>query len=99
MAINLKIISFGVVASFIFGVSAHAEYPIAGVTPDQRPEGAPEITSIDKNPDWYEGALRGVSKPYPNSLKFLENQGNWYTPFTRPGMPGPYDIRGLHSGG
>ncbi|OYX43944.1 MAG: hypothetical protein B7Z02_07110 [Rhodobacterales bacterium 32-67-9] len=26
-------------------------------------------------------------------LKFLEDQGAWYTPFTRPGMTGPYKIR------
>ncbi|PLX36654.1 MAG: hypothetical protein C0606_12555 [Hyphomicrobiales bacterium] len=80
------------------GVStASAEYPIAGVTPNARPEGAPVITTVEKTAAWYENALRGVEKPYPNSLVFLDNQGNWYTPFTRPGMPGPYDIRGLHA--
>jgi hypothetical protein len=37
-----------------------------------------------------------VSQPYPASLRFLEDQGNWYTPFNRPGMLPPYDIRGWH---
>ena len=69
-------------------------YPIAGMDPSQRPAGAPTITGVQHAPAWYEHALYGISQPYPNSLKFLEAQGNWYTPFNRPGMPGRYDIRG-----
>ena len=72
-------------------------YPIAGLTPDQRPAGAPVVKKIERTPGWYVSALQGVSEPYPYSLKFLENQGNWYTPFIYPGMPGPYDIRGWHT--
>ena len=30
---------------------------------------------------------------------FLEDQGNWYTPFNHPGMTGRYDIRGWHRHG
>lgn len=86
-----------IVLSLFFGNAVRADYPIAGVTPDQRPQGAPVVTSVERDQNWYAWALRGISQPYPNSLKFLENQGNWYTPFTRPGAPGPYDIRGLHS--
>lgn len=78
-------------------VSAEGEYPIAGTQPSQRPRGAPVITTVDRTPEWYRHALTGVSRPYPNSLSFLENQGNWYTPFTRPGMPGRYDIRGWYN--
>ena len=73
-----------------------AEFPIAGVEPSQRPIGAPVITSVDRDADWYSQALHGVTRPYPSSLRFLEDQGNWYTPFNHPGMPGPYDIRGWH---
>lgn len=69
---------------------------IAGLHPDQRPEGAPIITEVFKDQAWYAKALTGVSWPYPNSLRFLDNQGNWYTPFTRPGMIGRYDLRGWH---
>jgi len=69
---------------------------VAGTTPDRRPEGAPEITHYDKDAAWYAQALRGVAEPYPTSLLWLDDQGAWYTPFSRPGMPGVYDIRGLH---
>jgi hypothetical protein len=41
-------------------------------------------------------ALHGVSSPFPESLKFLNDQGRWFTPFTHPGMTGPYDLRGWH---
>lgn len=73
-----------------------AEYPVAGTMPWQRPPGAPVITSVDHPGAWYTAALHGVTRPYPYSLRFLEDQGNWHTPFNRPGMPGPYDIRGWH---
>jgi len=69
---------------------------VAGVQPDQRPAGAPKIGAYDKSGDWLARATRGVEKPHPPSLKFLDDQGAWYTPFTRPGMTGPYDIRRLH---
>ena len=72
-------------------------YPVAGVTPYQRPENAPLITQVSKSNDWYAKALHGVDIPYPASLKFLESQGNWYTPFTRKGMTGRYDLRGWHT--
>jgi hypothetical protein len=73
-----------------------AESPIAGTSPSQRPVGAPEITEVDHPGAWYTAALYGVSRPYPYSLRFLEDQGNWHTPFDRPGMTGRYDIRGWH---
>ena len=77
-------------------ISTASAYPIAGVNPEQRPEGAPVIEEFDKDADWYANALRGVTLPYPASLHFLENQGDWHTPFDHPGMTGPYDIRGWH---
>lgn len=70
---------------------------VAGVIPSERPAGAPEITQVRHDADWYAQALTGVSQPYPGSLKFLEDQGNWFTPFTHPGMHGRFDIRGWHS--
>lgn len=72
---------------------------IGGSTPDRRPESAPVIDSGKHGGDWYQRALTGISTPYPNSLRFLEDQGNWFTPFTRPGMTGPYDVRRWHDGG
>ncbi len=72
-------------------------FPIAGLTPWQRPAGAPVIEWVEQRDQaWFENALTGVSRPIPPSLFFLENQGNWYTPFTRKGMLPPYDLRGWH---
>jgi hypothetical protein len=70
--------------------------PVAGVEPHLRPANAPVITEFKKDSGWYGQALDGVSQPYPGSLRFLEDQGAWHTPFNRPGMTGPYDIRGWH---
>ncbi len=77
---------------------AHAattySYPVAGLTPYQRPANAPVL---DTNPvQDARQALHGVSSPIPGSLKFLNDQGGWYTPFTHPGMTGPYDLRAWH---
>ena len=74
-----------------------ADYPIAGVHPDQRPKDAPEVSQVNKDRSWYDRALTGLNPPFPSSFRFLEDQGNWYTPFIIPGMTGPYDIRGWHS--
>lgn len=70
--------------------------PIAGSNPSQRPADAPVITAFAKTGAWYVFALRGVIPPYPMSLRFLESQGAWFSPFLHAGMSGPYDIRGLH---
>lgn len=94
---NHRIVSLSVAMLAISAVSASfADYPIAGVDPSTRPAGAPSITSVEKDDAWYRRALTGISQPYPASLRFLEDQGNWYTPFNRPGMTRPYDIRGWH---
>lgn len=76
--------------------SVLAEYPIAGVEPSQRPQGAPIIEWVQHDKSWYQYALTGIQPPYPPSLYFLDNQGYWHTPFNRPGMTGRYDIRGWH---
>ena len=76
--------------------TAAPDYPVAGTTPWQRPEVAPVIEWVQREQAWYEKSLTGVLHPYPRSLYFLENQGYWYTPFVRPGMLPPYDLRGWH---
>lgn len=78
-------------------LGASADYPVAGTQPDARPVGAPQITEVRHDQAWYMRALYGITQPYPPSLGFLNYQGNWYTPFNRPGMPGRYDIRGWHA--
>ena len=45
-----------------------AEYPIGGLTPGQRPEGAPVLSAVNHPGAWYTAALHGVSRPYPHSL-------------------------------
>lgn len=69
---------------------------IAGLTPHLRPTDAPRISNYEKSADWYRQSLTGLTAPYPASLRFLEDQGAWHTPFTRPGMTGRYDIRNWH---
>ncbi len=83
---------------FWMGVAtvSQAKYPVAGVKPDSRPVGAPMIQMVRHDKEWFEQAMTGVDKPYPKSLGFIHNQGNWHTPFTIPGMRGPYDLRGWH---
>jgi hypothetical protein len=70
---------------------------IAGTSPSIRPEGMPTITQVQHNTPWYVAALHGVEPPYPPSLNFLDNQGDWFTPFTHAGMSAPYDIRQWHA--
>lgn len=76
--------------------SSLAEEFVAGVDPSRRPAGAPVLSATVKDAAWYRQALTGVFQPYPASLRFLEDQGAWYTPFSRPGMTGPYDLRNWH---
>ncbi len=101
MEITLKkslcmVLLAGVVHGGMGMAMAQSDYPIAGMKPDERPADAPSITSVAKDAAWYQKALTGVEPPYPSSFRFLEDQGNWYTPFNSPGMTGPYDIRDWH---
>lgn len=76
--------------------AAEGDIFVAGVKPDQRPANAPAITKMDKPRSWYDRAVTGIVPPYPASFRFIDHQGNWYTPFNNPGMLTPYDIRGWH---
>ena len=78
------------------GACADGTSSIDGLAPDRRPADAPAIHGLTKDAAWYSQALRGVEPPFPVSLRFLEDQGAWFTPFSRPGMTGPYDIRRWH---
>jgi hypothetical protein len=69
---------------------------VAGLAPNQRPEGTPVIQEFTPSADWRTQSLTGVSEPIPASLDFIDSQGAWYTPFNQPGMPGYYDLRNLH---
>ena len=71
--------------------------PVAGLAPHERPAAAPVVQEFARSDAWRANALRGVSQPHPDSIvRFLGDQGAWYTPFTHAGMPDRYDLRGLH---
>ena len=74
-----------------------AQTVVGGITPSIRPVDAPRIEHIARDESWFRQALTGVSTPFPPSLRFLDYQGEWHTPFNRPGMTGPYDIRRWHT--
>lgn len=91
-------LSFAALLHLLSGhITAHAAEaaPVAGLSPWQRPAGTPRITVAP--PLDVTRALHGISTPPPASLKFLDDQGSWYTPFSEPGMPAPYDLRGWHT--
>lgn len=75
------------------GAASAAELFISGVHPDRRPEGAPTITSVEKDAKWNAAYLFGVVPPPPPALG-VNDQGAWYTPFNHRGMHPPYDPRG-----
>lgn len=77
-------------------LAAMGEDFIAGLEPGVRPAGAPVLVEYPKDAAWYRLALTGLKPPHPASLRFLEDQGAWHTPFNRPGMTGPYDLRHWH---
>lgn len=74
---------------------AQGGYPLAGLAPDRRPEGAPVLREIARDRQWQEKFHFGVSRPFPPGLGAAD-QGAWYSPFGRPGMTGPYDLRDWH---
>jgi hypothetical protein len=71
-----------------------ADFPIAGLTPNQRPAGAPVIAKFTPPTNWDERMFHGISRPRPVNLSWTKDQGPWYTPFNRAGMTPPYDFRG-----
>jgi hypothetical protein len=83
-------------AILMFTTGLCAQTVVGGITPSQRPAAAPQIESVTRDAAWFRRALTGVSTPHPPSLRFLEDQGEWHTPFNRAGMTGPYDIRRWH---
>lgn len=77
--------------------SADAEAaPLAGLTPHERPAGAPVVKSVIRTPEQTSKLTTGIDKPLPPGIEWLKDQGAWYSPFERPGMVGYYDLRGWH---
>ncbi len=70
--------------------------PVAGLAPDERPEGAPRITTLAVDNALKQQRLHGISLPWPGNVERIAEQGAWYSPMFRPGLTGRYDLRGLH---
>lgn len=69
-------------------------HPPAGLLPFERPAGAPVKVEVE---GMGEGGLKGVEGEVPGSVgAMVREQGEWYSPFSRAGMTGPYDLRGWH---
>lgn len=68
---------------------------VAGLEPSRRPTAAPVQREAVRAPDWRDRAMRGIGEPTAG-LRFIEDQGGWYTPFVLPGMTDRYDLRGWH---
>ena len=70
---------------------------VAGLAPHARPELAPVLRQAIPESVRADKATHGITGPVPESIEgFLKDQGGWYTPFSRPGMTGAYDLRGWH---
>lgn len=72
-------------------------YAVAERTRDARPPQAPTVREFSPTPAWREKALQGIVSRGTENVRFLNEQGAWYTPFAAPGMPGPYDLRDFHA--
>ena len=70
---------------------------VSGLRPDRRPVSAPKLDASPVDEALRQQRLKGVETPWPGNLETIAAQGNWYSPLFRPGMPGRYDLRGLHA--
>ncbi|MDR0274866.1 MAG: hypothetical protein LBI48_05935 [Burkholderiaceae bacterium] len=80
------------------GAAAQTAGYVAGLHPDRRPDAVPQLEEAARTPDQLERALRGIEKPVPGNVASIAATGNWWVPLRRPGMTGPYDLRGWHEG-
>lgn len=71
--------------------------PVAGLSPSERPAGAPVIRKPMVSPERAARLTQGVDQPLPRGLEFLKDQGAWYTPFGHAGLAAPYDLRQLRA--
>jgi hypothetical protein len=80
--------------------SAAAQAPghIAGLQPDRRPDGAPQVTPSDLTAEQLSRALHGIEGQSPGNVETVAATGRWWVPLRGPGMTPPYDPRGWHAG-
>lgn len=71
--------------------------PVAGLQPDRRPDAAPVVRNDLVDASIKQARLIGITTPWPGNVERIAEQGAWYSPMFRPGMVGPYDLRGWHT--
>lgn len=79
------------------GAWAQTTSPTAGLQPDRRPDGAPQLAQATLTPEKRDQVLRGIERPIPGNVESIATTGSWWVPLRNPGMTGPYDLRGWHS--
>lgn len=93
---NQRIKALGLALALQIPALGTAEGFVAGLQPDRRPASAPSLVAVPVDEGLKVQRLQGIDKPWPGNLEVIAAQGNWYSPLFRPGMPGRYDLRGLH---
>lgn len=97
-ALRSVVMSSGLLCHLMVAAAAPtAAPPVAGLKPDRRPEGAAVIQPAAVDAATRNTRLTGISEPWPGNVERIAEQGPWYSPMFRPGMPGPYDLRGWHA--
>ena len=91
-----RTVSLSILLILASPIAHGATMPIAGLKPDRPPEGAPVLRDDTADAAKQKARLTGITKPYPGNVERIAQQGNWYSPMFRPGMHGPYDLRGWH---
>jgi hypothetical protein len=86
----------GVLCGLVVATGVFAQ-TVAGLQPDRRPQGAPVLRTDAVEPAIKSQRLTGVVTPWPGNVERIAEQGQWYSPMFRPGMTGPYDLRGWHT--
>jgi hypothetical protein len=76
---------------------AQAAPHVAGLQPDRRPDGAPQLAQAAPEPAQLQQSLRGVERPVPGNVESIAATGRWWVPLRAPGMTPPYDLRHWHA--
>ena len=78
------------------GAAAQTPGTVAGLHPDRRPDGAPQVTQGEWTAEQLRQALRGIEGVPPGNVETIAATGRWWAPLRGPGMHPPYDLRGWH---
>ncbi|QTD45102.1 hypothetical protein [Ottowia testudinis] len=95
----MKPISLTALALAALAGNSLAQAPgfVAGLHPDRRPDGAPQITQQVASPEALARSLRGVEGPPPGNVESIAATGAHWVPLRGPGMTPPYDPRNWHA--